>query len=558
MAEPHDPPRDLPPPEDDIQVSAEDMDLVAYLDGELDRDSAKDVEARLALDPTARTRAEELKKTYDLLEYLPKPEPSANFTERTLTRIELPVPSTPATATVPTGSSPVQVAHTGWYVVPLWFVLLAAMLSLGYASRMLLEDQFTSADDLAFTDIRVIEHLPLYLGVDDFAFLKRLEESDLFPDDQAREHSEQRTLASEPVSPEQRDALTRVFRSYPPARQQQLRQLDQQIHELPPPERVRFLQLLEEYAVWLDRLTDADRHEVLSAPAGTERLDTIRRVKLRNWRMRLPVPVQQRLDAIQDGDELARTMAEYRQQDRDRETGWILAARQWDKLRTEAHPWPFTDPELRKTVDDFAVQMIRPRLSTVEVAGFDWLRSHLGNEQSSEPKGIEWLMYGALIYDYSFVRPCLPEYVNGQTVVTREDQLPTAFVRELNAAARKRDVPRRPLQNLPTGRWPDYAEAVVREAREYGVPVRFPMGPSRLQEMPEPVARFITGELKPKMRAEEWQTLERFEGQWPDYPRRVYALARKHDLTIPGLMPPGSMQLWQHYYGPVERRRPAP
>src|SRR5437879_1458350 len=61
--------------------------LIAYLDGELDSAAARQVEARLAKDPAARARAAELKKSFDMLDYLPRPEPSPNFTTRTLDKL---------------------------------------------------------------------------------------------------------------------------------------------------------------------------------------------------------------------------------------------------------------------------------------------------------------------------------------------------------------------------------------------------------------------------------------------------------------------------------------
>src|SRR5262245_49608728 len=81
---------DLPPmPDDDTTTPADpfEAELVAYLDGELDPAAARKVEARLASDPEARAKAAALKKTFDLLDYLPRHEPSPNFTTRTLDRL---------------------------------------------------------------------------------------------------------------------------------------------------------------------------------------------------------------------------------------------------------------------------------------------------------------------------------------------------------------------------------------------------------------------------------------------------------------------------------------
>ena len=66
---------DVAPPTDPFEA-----ELVAYLDGELDPAAARRIETKLASDPQARAKATALKKTFDLLDYLPKPEPSATFT----------------------------------------------------------------------------------------------------------------------------------------------------------------------------------------------------------------------------------------------------------------------------------------------------------------------------------------------------------------------------------------------------------------------------------------------------------------------------------------------
>ena len=62
-------------------------DLVAYLDGELDGDAARRIEQKLALDDAARAEATALKKTWDLLDFLPRTEPSPSFTHRTMERL---------------------------------------------------------------------------------------------------------------------------------------------------------------------------------------------------------------------------------------------------------------------------------------------------------------------------------------------------------------------------------------------------------------------------------------------------------------------------------------
>ncbi len=61
--------------------------LVAYLDGELTESEERVIATKLSLSQTARQELESLKQTWELLEYLPRPKASTDFSERTLSSI---------------------------------------------------------------------------------------------------------------------------------------------------------------------------------------------------------------------------------------------------------------------------------------------------------------------------------------------------------------------------------------------------------------------------------------------------------------------------------------
>src|SRR5207248_135059 len=71
-------------------------ELVAYLDGELGEQETETVEAQISLNPAVRREAEALRKTWDLLDYLPRPQPATDFTNRTLSRLDLAALARPA------------------------------------------------------------------------------------------------------------------------------------------------------------------------------------------------------------------------------------------------------------------------------------------------------------------------------------------------------------------------------------------------------------------------------------------------------------------------------
>lgn len=148
-------------------------ELVAYLDGELSEDEAHAVEAKLSRDPKARAEAEGLRKTWELLEYLPRPEPSPNFTNRTLDRVS---------ALRPTVATP---RPNRWK--PLWFGLgwAAAVLLVaasGFGGALFFHPVDRTDEDLS-RDLRVIENRRLYEAVGDIEFLKALDHPDLFGDE---------------------------------------------------------------------------------------------------------------------------------------------------------------------------------------------------------------------------------------------------------------------------------------------------------------------------------------------------------------------------------------
>jgi anti-sigma factor RsiW len=145
-------------------------DLVAYLDGELDEEAARSLESRLNQNPTMRAEADSLRRTWELLDYLPRAEPSSSFTNRTLDRI----------VTQPSRAlSPIRrrwLLWGGWAAA----VLLAAVG--GYLTAVALVPARPTEQDL-IRELRLIENLRLYEPVENLEFLRELDHRDLFGED---------------------------------------------------------------------------------------------------------------------------------------------------------------------------------------------------------------------------------------------------------------------------------------------------------------------------------------------------------------------------------------
>lgn len=197
-------------PQDELGDESDGLtsELVAYLDGELDRQGNEVVGAKISLDAAVRAEADALKRTWELLDHLPRPEPSPNFTERTISRIEPIVPigsgsgpaavkSGPASA-MPrssTSSAPVvqvSVRRSRRYRLAMgatWLILIGAAGLSGYFIRGEVVRQFDRIDQQEkdaqiLSERRLLQNLQTYRYIDDLTFLKDLDDPDLFGEEQ--------------------------------------------------------------------------------------------------------------------------------------------------------------------------------------------------------------------------------------------------------------------------------------------------------------------------------------------------------------------------------------
>ena len=160
-------------------------ELTAYLDGELDAHAATEFERRLQDDPSLRHEAETLKRTWELLDFLPQPEPAANFTSRTLDKLSIVVPARSATTT----SQPTLIAAPARNPWPKRLALAAAAIAVflvGYGLAGLFLSQGSKPltpqerDEQMARDLRLLDRLPLYQHGDDLDFVRGLDDPDLF------------------------------------------------------------------------------------------------------------------------------------------------------------------------------------------------------------------------------------------------------------------------------------------------------------------------------------------------------------------------------------------
>jgi anti-sigma factor RsiW len=156
-------------------------ELIAYLDGELDEKASHELEARLSRDPQARAELDALRRTWDMLDFLPQPEPSASFTHRTLERV---------TALRPAVRTNALRRWRPWAIGVGWAAAVVLAGLGGYAvSSRLVQPVPTPAvagmdlDEQLIRDLRLVENRRLYEHVDDLDFLWALADPELFGDE---------------------------------------------------------------------------------------------------------------------------------------------------------------------------------------------------------------------------------------------------------------------------------------------------------------------------------------------------------------------------------------
>lgn len=179
---------DTKPDPDDADMRDEPTEeLVAYLDGELDPKAAESVATRLSLDPRLRSEADALQRAWDILDVLPRPQPSAAFATRTVSQV-IPLPGGSGTqflagsglaATMPVG---VRRPGVGFWLGSV-LLILAAGLGGYFGHKALVPPPKATAADPALEDVPLMKNLRLYRNVDDMDYLKKLDSPELFGDE---------------------------------------------------------------------------------------------------------------------------------------------------------------------------------------------------------------------------------------------------------------------------------------------------------------------------------------------------------------------------------------
>jgi hypothetical protein len=84
----------------------------------------------------------------------------------------------------------------------------------------------------------------------------------------------------------------------PKSKRRQIRQLDQNVHQLDIKTQKQLWKVAERYTAWLDRLPQAERQQIEEAKDSQQRLQLIRTIRERQWIERLPRKVRVDLEKL--------------------------------------------------------------------------------------------------------------------------------------------------------------------------------------------------------------------------------------------------------------------
>lgn len=139
--------------------------LVAFIDGELTEDESRALTTKLTQSATARREVELLKKTWEVLDLLPRPAVNDQFHERTLSYVR-------AVELRSEKRFDSLKSATGLMLRGAACLATAALVAL--AAREATKRAWANPDERLIRELSLAEHLDEYLEVGDFEYLERL------------------------------------------------------------------------------------------------------------------------------------------------------------------------------------------------------------------------------------------------------------------------------------------------------------------------------------------------------------------------------------------------
>jgi hypothetical protein len=308
------------------------------------------------------------------------------------------------------------------------------------------------------------------------------------------------------------------FWSLPREERDRLRTLDRELNEQDSATQKRLWGVLERYHAWLGRLPESDRKRI-EAASSEQRLAIIKEIREQQWVERLPELIRNELKAMPAGKRAER-IVELKKEERQR----IQEALKMHPPVRPRKDKPTKLSEFPPEVQLFFREQLNPLLTSQE------------RETLKRAEGQPWPTYARTLSEFAGRHPIpLP----GPVGPVRLSDLTGQMGKHL------REGPRRDALQKVEGKWPEFGMALRRLPRYQEHPLPSRLTPSSPKDFSEPVQEFITL-LEGKLSTEERDRLRAAENKWPDYPKLLLDLARKHKLDVPGMTLPGPRELWDN------------
>jgi hypothetical protein len=327
----------------------------------------------------------------------------------------------------------------------------------------------------------------------------------------------------------------KAFWDLPAAERDRLRRIDRDLHEADARTQKHLLAVMERYAAWLERVSEGDRQQITSADRS-ERLKIIRAVRDRQYFDSLPSKARAELAQLPSAERRAQ-LDRLRKEDRQLR----LACSQLSLARLDIPPAkPSTVAPAPATFRPTRLEEF-PSDVRYYVDNVLWRQIKAEEaEQLKKAEGAPWPLLARTIIELSNKHPVkLPGPVNGprRYVDLPSEVLKAMPVKDLAQAQKKH------LTDV-VGRWPEFATEFTLTARKNGITLPRQLGPCHSRQFEAPVSQFIDRTLLPKLTDKEREELKAAEGKWPDYPRTLLDLSKKHGLEVPLMRLPGPRELW--------------
>jgi hypothetical protein len=233
-------------------ATPQDEELVAYLDGELDAESARRIEALLASDPTVRNRLQALERTWELLDELDAAPLGEPFTQTTLEMVAI-------AAQQDAEQSRADAPRRRRRLLLVVALSVMAAAAVGFSAVAMY-----NPDRQLLQDLPMLDRLDEYRQVDSIEFLHRLRDAGLFTqgavelpkglvtDDESLADRRQRV---EKMGLDEKEQLVKAedrFAGLPPVDQQRLRRLHDDLQN--DPDAVQLGAIMHRYYEWLKPL----------------------------------------------------------------------------------------------------------------------------------------------------------------------------------------------------------------------------------------------------------------------------------------------------------------